>query len=265
MILPSFKNRFIATLFLLAFIFSLNIFQKQVKGFFYSFSRPFQSVLWQKGSLAAHFFSSLFSGNSLKEENIKLREEKFSLQAKMSELEALQKEDEQLRQAFGLGIQKDFQITPAYIIGKGIGEDIITIDKGKNDGLQKDMPVITSGRVLAGKIIDVFDNASRVMPVWNEKSSFDAAIKDKQISGLLKGKGKFLVQLGLIDKDKNPAQGDMVVTTRLGGIFPPNLLVGTVKDIVKNDLVSFQSAEVAPLFDINASSILFVITNWQKK
>ena len=256
---PSFKNKAVVVLLVLAFIFFLNIFQKQIKGFFYSVSSPFQSFLWQKGSGVSNFVSSLFSGSSLKEENAKLQQENSLLQAKVIELQTAQKEDEQLKQAFGLGIQKDFQLVPTYIIGKGIGEGIITIDKGKNDGLQKDMPVITPGKVLAGKIVEVFDGVSKVMLIFNEKSSFDAGIKDKQITGLLKGKGKFLATLDLIDKDKNPVEGDLVITTRLGGMFPPNLLVGTVKNIKKNDLVSFQSAEVAPLFDINGSSILFVI------
>ncbi len=256
---PSFKNKIVGILLIVAFIFPLNVFQKQIKGFFYSASLPFQSFLWGKGSGVSDFFSSMFSGNALKQENNQLKEKTFALEAKVIELENISKENGQLRQAFDLGIQKDFQIIPAHIIGKNIGEDVITIDKGANDGLQKDMPVITPGKVLAGKIVEVFDGVSKVMLIWDEKSAFDAAVQNKQITGLLKGKGKFLATLDLIDKDKNPVEGDMVVTTRLGNMFPANLLVGTVKSIKKNDLVSFQSAEVLPLFDINASSILFVI------
>ena len=250
---PSFKNKIVVFALIIAFIFLLNLFQKQVKGFFYSISSPIQSVLWQRGNALFH-----------EQKNEQVKEENYLLRAKVLELEALQKEDEQLRQAFGLGIQKDFQITPAHIVGKDVFEDIITIDKGKNDGLKKDMPVITPGKVLAGKIIEVLNNVSQVMLVSNAKSSFDAAIPEKQINGLLKGKGKFFAMLDLVDKNKNLVQGDVVTTTRLSGMFPQNLLVGTVKDVKKNDLVSFQSATVVPFFDINATAILFVITQQVK-
>lgn len=260
---PSLKNKILVVLLVLAIIFFLNVFQKPVRGFFYFISSPFQSFLWEKGSGTSDFFSSLFENSYLKQANRDLEAQNYAFRAKLVELQSVQNENSQLRQALGLGFTKDFQTVSAHMVGKNPTEDIITITKGKDAGLAQGMPVITSSKVLVGKIVEVFGTVSNVMLVSDVKSSFDVKINDKEISGLLKGQGRFSALLDLIPKGSNPAQGDVVVTTSMGGIFPKNLLVGSIKTVKTNDIEPFQSAIVAPFFNMNSGQILFVIIQGQ--
>ena len=92
----------------------------------------------------------------------------------------------------------------------------------------------------------------------DKKSSFDAEIPDKEISGLVRGTGKGLV-FELIPKEKQLAVGDLVVTSSLGGIFPPGILVGRVKEIKRDDTDPFQQAELEPTFNITETGLLFLI------
>jgi rod shape-determining protein MreC len=48
------------------------------------------------------------------------------------------------------------------------------------------------------------------------------------------------------------------VTSILGGIFPPGLVVGQLSDVNKNDVGSFQTARILPAFDIVRDQQVFV-------
>ena len=60
-------------------------------------------------------------------------------------------------------------------------------------------------------------------------------------------------------REENLSQGDIVVTSALGGIFPKGLLVGRIKQIKRSDVEPFQQAEIEPFFDISQTNNLFVI------
>ncbi|PIQ07422.1 MAG: rod shape-determining protein MreC, partial [Candidatus Nealsonbacteria bacterium CG18_big_fil_WC_8_21_14_2_50_37_10] len=56
-------------------------------------------------------------------------------------------------------------------------------------------------------------------------------------------------------------EGDLVVTTALGGIFPSGLLVGELGKVFRSDVEAFQQAEILPTFDINELETLFILIN----
>jgi len=121
------------------------------------------------------------------------------------------------------------------------------------------LPVITSQKVLVGKVGEAYDNFSEVILIYNKESSFDAKIQDKNVSGLIKGKGNLQLLLDLIPLDKEISAGDIVVTSALSGDFPEGILVGKVKSVKKNELEPFQQAEIIPSFDFKEIDQLFII------
>src|SRR5207237_1162769 len=84
------------------------------------------------------------------------------------------------------------------------------------------------------------------------------------IHGALKGGGNFSIYLDLVDSDSDIKEGDVLVTSALEGIFPPDLLIGKITSSDKNDIKPFQTAKVQPFFDIKNIDNLFVITNYKK-
>ena len=238
----------VIVLFIVLAIFVSNIFKSNVKNFFYLTSSFLQKFFWQAGS------------NSYNNEQLVLDNQRLLLQ--VSVLEDLKKENQTLREALGINLQKDFEMVFSQIISKDISEDFILIDKGLEDNILKDMPVINQERVLFGKVSEVYSNFSRVALITNENSVFDAKTLEKEIYGIVKGKGNLSLYFDLISRDVELKEKDILITTVLGGKFPQNLLIGEVKRVIKEDTKPFQSADIKPFFDLKKTDNLFVITNF---
>lgn len=256
------KSIYRIAIFIISFIliiFLLNFYQKEVKNFFYKISEPIQKILWQAGKKVSIFFETLAETSSLKKENEEIKLKIQELLAENIFLKELKKENEILREALNLGLEKEFELSLAQVIGKDISEDFILINKGFEDGVSKNLPVITSQKILLGRINKVYKNYSKVMLLTNKESSFDGKIAEKEILGQVLGKGNFKAIFDLIPPEKEISEGDLVETSALGGIFPKGLLVGKIGKVQKSDIQTFYQAEISPLFDLNKLEIVFII------
>ena len=266
------------TVLLIAFFIVLNLtsFSKEVKNFFYLISSPIQKTLWRAGDNLSDFFEAISEIEKLKKENEELLLENQALIAENASLKELKKENEVLREALEIGLEKEFKLVLAEVIGKDISQDVLLINKGSKDGILKDFPVITQQKSLIGKCGEVYENFSKVILISNKESSFDAKIigsqnsseadlggdDDNDIQGLVKGKGNLKLFLDLIPQEKEINEGNLVVTTALGGIFPRGLLVGEIKKVLKSDIQPWQGAEIEPAFDIKELETLFILINF---
>lgn len=255
----SFKKNKILTIVVVVIllVFLLNVFQKEVRSFFYSFSAPIQKVLWKAGESTSDFFQGIVRVKTLKQELDELKLENQELLGQIVNLKYLKEENKTLRQALRIELQKDFKLALSQIIGKDISQDFILIDMGAKDGISKGMSVITEQRVLIGKISEVYEDFSKVMLIFHKENSFD--VKVNNISGIIKGQGSSKVLLDFVPREENLFQGDIVATSALGGIFPKGLLVGKIKEVKKNDVDPFQQAEIELFFNISQIEAVFII------
>ncbi len=243
-------------------VLSLNFFQKEVKGFFYFISSPIQRNLWQAGDDISDFFEGIFKAGNLKKEsedsNLRIRE----LLAENISLKELEKENQGLREALEVGLQKNFRLALADVIGKDTSGDAFLINMGLRDGLLEGMPVITSQKVLLGKVAQVYDSFSYVSLISDKESSFDAKISDTKTTGVVKGKGNLKLELDLISQDKEVNPGDFIVSTALGGVYPKGILVGSIKEVERSDIQPFYKISVFPFFNIQELESVFIILNF---
>jgi len=230
------------------------------ENFFYTIFSPLGKPWWRLGGEVSGFFNTLTKINNLKTENEGLRAENADLLSRLAALEEQKKENENLRVALGLGLEKEFKLVMAEIIAKDISQDAILINKGLRDGLAVGLTALTSEKALVGMVGEVYENFSRLILISNTKISFDAQIQESDAAGVAKGMGGLRISFGLLPKDKEIKTGELVVTTSLGGIFPKGILVGRVKKIEKNDLAPFQEAEIAPIYDLPKTKSVFIIT-----
>lgn len=235
----------------------LNVFQKDVRSFFYCISSPVQRVLWRAGKRTSDFFSGIIKIESLKNELDELSSKNQELLSQIITLQELEKENNILREALGIELEKEFKLALTQVIGKDMSQDFLLIDKGTKDGISENMPVITQQKVLVGRIGETYDKFSKVMLISNKDSSFDAKVND--ISGIIKGQGNFKILFDLIPREKDLFQGDIVVTSAFGGFFPEGLLIGEIKEVRKSDVEPFQQAEINPDFNISQTEELFII------
>jgi rod shape-determining protein MreC len=253
------KKIAILAVFLLLLLLILNLFQKEVRSFTYSISSPVQKALWKTGNNFSGFIVSFFKAGSLKKENDEIKTRNQELLARIASLEESKRENEILRQALEIGLEKDFKLVLTSVIGKDASQDFILIDKGFEDGVSKDDPVITSARVLVGRISEVYRKSSKVMLVSNKKSALNAEVIERNVSGVIKGEGGQKIIFDLIPREEELSNGDVVVSNGLEGVFPKGIVVGQVSDIKKDDTSSFQQVEVKYGFDIKRENALFII------
>ncbi len=247
---------------LVVIVLSLNFFPKEVKGFFYSFSSPIQQVFWKTGDGIANFFGAIINSKNLQQENEQLQLILQGLLAENSSLEEVQRENALLREALEIGLTKDFRLALAEVISQDIGQDTVLINQGAKDGVEKDMPVITQERVLLGKVTEVYGDSSRVTLISSEGSSFDAKVSDGTVTGVVNGKGRAKLAFDLVPKEETLKEGDLIVTTALGGIYPKGLLVGAIRKAQKSDTQPFYQTEISPLFKADELTSIFVILNF---
>tara|TARA_Y100000310_G_scaffold104239_1_gene102553 strand:+ start:1128 stop:1916 length:789 start_codon:yes stop_codon:yes gene_type:complete len=256
------KHRMIIFGVLLLFVFLLNSVSPQIRGFTYSFVSPVQEFFWSFGTKLSTFLSATSQGSfavlqlrDLEEENLRLQQEIFSLQG-------VKEENARFRETLEIAQKEDFQLVFAKITGKDISEDILFLNKGSADGLARGMPVITQSKVAVGSIGEVFSHASTLRLLSHLDQSVDAKIGEREIVGVLKGKGGSRTVLDLIVQEKEFQIGDIITTSSLGGVFPENLLVGKIGETRKSDVAAFQQGEVELFFDLRSAYSLFVITNY---
>lgn len=234
----------------------------RIKNFFYTISSPIQKPLWQIGSEISAFFQAMVKIKDLKKENEALRTENVALLSRIALLEEQRTENEILRHALEVELNKGFKLAMARVVSKDISGDAILIDKGLKEGILKGFPVVTSEKALVGRVEEAYEKFSRVILISNKHSSFDAKIQEKNIPCVAKGKGNLHLFIDLLPKDKEIEGGNLVVTTSLGAIFPEGILVGKVKTVKKNDVEPFSQADITPAFDINALENVFIITDY---
>jgi len=248
------KRRFLILIVIVVLIIVLlNLFQKEVKSFFYYISSPIQKVLWRIGGRASDFLESFLRTKNLKREADELKLKNQELLSQIIALEEQKKENNILREALGIGLQKEFKLALAQVIGKDISQDSILINKGIQDGLLKDMPIITEQNVLVGRVSEVYDRFSKVLLISHKDSSLDAEL------GVVRGQGNFNLLFDLIPREQKIFPGDMVVTSGLDNDFPKGLLIGQIKEVKKNDVEPFQQAEIEPAFNISQIEKVFII------
>lgn len=263
--------KFLAGIIALFFVFGLlNLFQFQVKNFFYLISEPFEKKLWKAGNSASDFLTPFLNVKNLENENENLRAKNQKLLQDISVLQDKQKQYQALSGASINFSEDNFNLILADIIGLYLNSDIILINKGLNDGISDGMPVVSWQKILFGKILKAYNNFSEVMLISNKNNILDVKIQQSDVAklpvyGVVKGKGEFNIYLDLVLANADIKEGDVLLTSAMDGIFPKDLLVGKIIRLYKNDQKPFQQAEVQPFFDIKKAERLFVISDYKRE
>lgn len=234
----------------------------------FSFSiSPFisaQSWLAQRYLAFSDFFNSPRDMATLRAENAALNERVAMLQ---SEIVALQ---ENLAQSDILYTLLDFarsnpehEYLAATVIGREISPYLqyIIIDKGSNDGLRHGMPVVTQ-QGLVGRIDALISDAARIQLITDANSVVNVKLQSAQVEGLVRGSVTGEISLDMVLVGTKVEIGDVLMTSGLGGTYPPNIFVGQILTMQSKENVLFQTGSVQPVVDFSSLSAVLVITNF---
>ena len=201
---------------------------------------------------------------SLRERNAELENEVAELQAQVIQLQ------QQVGETEILAALVDFsRANPenTYLAAAVIGKDpspflhYVIINRGSNDGILRGMPVVTD-QGLVGRVDAVIANAARVQLITDPASNVNVRLENAETDASLVGSVTGDLELELISQETNVEAGDLVLTSGLGGGYPPDLIVGQVVNIRARDFDLFQQATVQPVVDFNRLQIILVIVNF---
>jgi len=138
----------------------------------------------------------------------------------------------------------------------------IVINRGTRDGVAIGMPVATD-LGLVGRIIRVSANAAQVQLINDENSAVSSRLQATRAHGSIIGQASGVLRLTMVDLDEEIRQGDLVITSGLGGNFPADILVGQVTSVRQFEFELFQEAEVRSLIDFETLEFVLVITGFE--
>lgn len=195
-----------------------------------------------------------------------------ALEAEISRLQAQVIELQQQNQQIDvLSALVDFaRDRPAYdyVAADVIGRDpspflqYVIINRGSDDGLRRGMPVVTA-QGLVGRISAVTAGAARVQLITDASSIVNISLESTEASAVLQGSLIGELTLTLIPQDVGVETGELLLTSGLGGNYPPNILIGQVTGIRSRSFELFQTASVQPVVDFARLEIVLVIRNFR--
>ena len=179
----------------------------------------------------------------------------------------LERENLQLNQALGFQKRTTFDVIAAKVIKRQPSTwwDTLTINRGENDELGTQLTVLAEGG-LVGRIDQAFEDVANVLLVTDESCQVSAYVEGSPEKGILSGEpGEYgttpLLRLRYLSRNAPIQKGMKVFTTGRGGIFPPDIQVGTVIEVI---LGSYESeALVKPSVDLQNLAVVFVLAGDQ--
>jgi rod shape-determining protein MreC len=138
----------------------------------------------------------------------------------------------------------------------------ISINRGTRDGITIGMPVVTQ-QGLVGRILNVSANASRVLLITDPTSAVSARLQSSRAPGTVIGQLSGNMRLTFIPVDATVNEGDLVITSGLGGNFPPDLVIGQVTSVRQFQFELFQEAQIRSLNNFDTLEFVLVVTSFR--
>jgi len=195
----------------------------------------------------------------VEEENRLLREEVRQYKLLNSEYQEAVATNIRLRKLLDFKETLPMPTATARIIGKdpGFWFHTVIIDRGGGDGVLEGMPVVTAEGVV-GQVINIAPRSAKILLANDPNSAIEAMVQRSRVRCIVKGDGRGLDMFYVL-KSSDVVEGDLVVTSEMGGIFPKGLIIGTVTSVASSERGMFLQIAVAPAVDFSQLENVVVI------
>ena len=228
---------------------------------------PFQKVTSALSGGIGSVWEKYTSIDDVMAQNEQLEAENAELRQQMVDYDRLKAENEAYKAL--ANIQKK-NSNATYVSGFVIGRDPLdefggfTLDKGTADGVAVNNAVISDRGYLLGMVVEADPTSCKVMTILHPSFNAAGVVSRTRENGILNGNTTYaadgLCTLTNLERSTETRAGDQVITTGLGGVFPPDLLVGTVQDVVPEASGKSSIAVVRPGADPRTANHVFIIT-----
>lgn len=230
---------------------------------------PFRAASAAVANWTQAQYDRAFRYDELAVENEALRRQVAQLEQDAIAGQDAQRENERLRDLLGLREERpELQYQDAAVVRRASSNWTadFTIDRGSAGGVEVNDCVIDQYGHLVGVVTEASPYSSRVTTILDPALELGGRVARTDEDAVLEGDFTLmqqgLVRLSFVSEQAKLVTGDQVTTSGLGGVYPPGLVVGTVRTLyVEEDGVS-RYAQVEPAADIAEIQYVYIIVDY---
>jgi rod shape-determining protein MreC len=224
---------------------------------------PPEKALHGIGQWFRHIWFGYFDLVHVRRENATLKDQLERLRLEQASVVEDARQGQRLQQLLGFKEHYIYQTVAAQVIGtSGTDESgIVYLDKGSNDGLKTDMPVMTADGIV-GRIKDVFPSTSQMLLISDTTSAVGVILESTRTRGIMKGSTYGQVQVINVSPDDRIKPGQRFITSGGDQVFPRGMPVGTIERVEPDpDRDPMLDVVVRPLANLSRLDEVLVVTN----
>lgn len=230
---------------------------------------PLQKVTSALSGGAASVWEKYTSIDDVMDRNEQLEAENAELRQQMVDYDRIKAENDAYK---ALARIQDTNSEASYVSAFVIGRDPLdefggfTLDQGSTDGVAVNDAIISDRGYLLGVVVEVDATSCKVMTSLHPSFNAAGVISRTRENGIITGSADYAADgqcvLTNLDRATEARKGDQVITTGLGGVFPANLLVGTVQEVVPEQSGKSSNAVILPGADPRTVKHVFIVTEY---
>ena len=203
------------------------------------------------------------------EQNEQLTAENAELRQQMVDYDRIKAENEAYKALTNIQEQHpEMSYTSSFVIGRDPLDSFwgFTLDRGTLDGVAVNDAVISDEGYLLGVVREADLTSCKVMTVLHPSFNAAGVVSRTRDNGIITGSADYaadgLCILSNLARSTLSREGDQVITTGLGGVFPPDVLVGVIKELTPEASGKSMLAVIKPGADPRTVRHVFIITNY---
>jgi rod shape-determining protein MreC len=222
---------------------------------------PLQALAGVPSAIGSGVVGFFTDKRTLEASNAKLREEQALLQARLQQFDSLEQENTRLRQMLGSATRVAERALAAELIE--VSPEPFTrrilIARGQRDGAFLGQPVIDAHGIM-GQVTQLYSSQSRVTLITDPGHAVPVIVNRNGLRAIVFGSGNpDIVNVPYLTAGSDIREGDLLVSSGMGGTFPAAYPVATVTRIVNDPNESFLEITARPVARLNHSKQVLLI------
>ena len=230
---------------------------------------PFQRAAAAVSNGVSSLWEKYTNIDAILEENEKLTTENAELRGQMVDYDKLKAENEAYKALTNIQEQHpEMSYVSSFVIGRDPLDSFygFTLDKGSLDGVEVNDAITSDEGYLLGVVTEVDLTSCKVMTILHPSFNAAGVVSRTRDNGIITGSADYaadgLCILSNLSRGTLTKANDQVITTGLGGVFPPDVLVGVVQELVPEASGKSTIAVLKPGADPRTVKHVFIITNY---
>jgi len=227
---------------------------------------PFQRLTAMPGEAVGRIAVYFETQNQLLTDNAKLRQQHDADAAQLAQLQAIQSEDTQLRTLLELKQRVDYpmQLAEIVYVERDIFKRKLIVDKGSQANVLAGQVVVDDNGVV-GQVTRVYPWLSEVTLVTDKDHAVPIQLVRNGLRAVVFGSGDISeMSLRYMPVSSDIVEGDVLVTSGIDGLYPPNLPVAKVVKIERDPAYPFARITCAPLAGVDRHRALLIVSGLPK-